>query len=189
MIQSYWKASGFLLDDNLLPSASTWKDFQCQVTSGSFDFISSCSPRVCGGNTKQHISMGRVKSGKGIDSWGKTWRERWQMRKQNGSYHFSVQNETRPSIPHCSFPVFLQRLLLTDITGAWCIGFDTKLFFFLNAISCNGSFINSRRVCLRSYGFLPGRVCCVCVWGGEFNSYLIIICCLLQNINHKFNKG
>lgn len=47
---------------------------------GSHDFISSCSPQVCGGNTGQHISMGRQKSLEKEPITGK--KIKWHMRNE-----------------------------------------------------------------------------------------------------------
>lgn len=104
-----------------------WKS-SVLLTSGSLDFISSCSLQVCGENTGQRISMWRHKSLEKEAITRKTMERKWQMRNQTDLIVFFCSKWDQTQHPLCVFfPFnFKQRLQQTDIIRACCIGFDTK---------------------------------------------------------------
>lgn len=81
------------------------------VTLGNRDFILSCSPRVCGENTGQHISMGKHRS---LEKEPITQKkiEKVTDEKQDRSYRvFSpFQNETRRRIRFVFFPFNFEQI-------------------------------------------------------------------------------
>lgn len=81
------------------------------VTLGNRDFILSCSPRVCGENTGQHISMGKHRS---LEKEPITQKkiEKVTDEKQDRSYRVFFLFKMRPGAASalCFSPLILSRL-------------------------------------------------------------------------------